>query len=220
MSITPGVCTSYKKELLDGLHQGSASGAAGSVDTFKMALYTNAATMDRTQTAYTATNEVSNSGTGYTTGGATIGSVTVGTLGIWAFINFTDVVFSGVTLTTRGAMIYNFTRANKAVGLLEFGADKSPSNADFTVDLGNANSGAVTNINFANADNSINRTDAGSFITDGFKVGHQIITDDSTNPGPWAISSVTAAKIIVTGGSAIQTVSNAVKTVREAQFVF
>lgn len=220
MAITAAVCTSYKKELLDGLHQGSAAGAAAAVDTFKMALYTSSATLDRTNTAYTATNEVSNSGTGYTTGGNTIGAPTVGSLGAWAFITFPDVVFSTVTLTTRGAMIYNSTRSNKSVGILDFGADKSPSNADFTVDGGNVTSGAVTNINFANADNSINRTDGGSFVTDGFKVGHTLISDDSTNPGPWTISSVAAAKIIVTGGSAIQTVANAVKTVREVQFVF
>jgi hypothetical protein len=115
---------------MQGLHNFTTSTG----NTFKMALYTSTATLDGSTTAYSSTNEIT--GTGYTAGGntlvipASMPSLTTTT----AWTDFNDTVWSSSTITNaRGALIYNSTSSNKAVVVLDFGADKSSSAGDFTV---------------------------------------------------------------------------------------
>ena len=122
------MCTSFKKELLEGVHDFLNSGG----DTFKIALYTNSASFTAATTAYTTSNEVT--GTNYTAGGNTLTRVDPASSGTTAFTDFADTTWSSSTITARGAMIYNDTAAgNPAVVILDFGSDKTSTNGDFTV---------------------------------------------------------------------------------------
>ena len=127
MAITQAMTTSFKKELMEGVHNFTTH-------TFKIALYTSSATLDATTTAYSATNEVS--GTNYTAGGNTL-TVTggaVSTSGTTAYIDFSDTTWADATITARGAVIYNSSVAgNPAVAVLDFGGDKISTAGDFTV---------------------------------------------------------------------------------------
>ena len=126
MAITQAMCTSFKSEALQGVHDFTT-------DTFKIALYTSSATLSAATTAYSATNEVS--GTGYTAGGETL-TVTggaVSTSGTTAYVDFSDVTWSSSTITARGALIYNSSQANKAVAVLDFGSDKTSTDGDFVI---------------------------------------------------------------------------------------
>jgi hypothetical protein len=126
MPITAALCTSYKKEILDGTHLAA--------DTYKLALYTSAATLGASTTAWTASNEVSASGTGYTVGGATLSGYTTTTSGAVAFADFTsDPVWAAANITARGGLIYKVTRANRAVCVLDFGGDITSTTANFSV---------------------------------------------------------------------------------------
>lgn len=128
------MCTSFKKELLEGQHLIRTSGG----DVFKMALYTNAATLDAATTAYSATNEVT--GTNYTAGGVSLTNVDPASTGTTGFTQFGNVTFANVTLTARGALIYNSTKANRAVCVLDFGSDKTATSGDFVVTMPTNNS--------------------------------------------------------------------------------
>jgi len=122
------MCTSFKKELLDALHNFQLSGG----DTFKIALYTNSASFTAATTAYTATNEVT--GAGYTAGGNTLTRIDPTSSGTTAFTDFADTTWASSTITARGALIYNDTASgNPAVVVLDFGSDKTSTNGDFTV---------------------------------------------------------------------------------------
>ena len=122
------MCTSFKKEILEAVHNFKNSGG----DTFKIALYTNSASFDASTTAYTATNEVT--GTGYTAGGNTLTRVDPTSSGTTAFTDFADTTWASSTITARGAMIYNDSAAgDPAVVILDFGSDKTSTNGDFTV---------------------------------------------------------------------------------------
>jgi len=122
------LCTSFKVEILKGIHNFSASGG----DTFKIALYTSSATLDASTTAYSATNEVS--GTGYTAGGNSLTNIDPTSSGTTAYLDFSDTTWSSATITARGALIYNSSAAgNPAVAVLDFGADKTSTAGDFTV---------------------------------------------------------------------------------------
>lgn len=123
------MCTSFKKELLSGDHTIKVSGG----DTFKMALYTSSATLNADTTAYTTTNEVA--GTNYTAGGVTLTNVDPQSGGTTGFTQFANVTFTNVTLTARGALIYNASEGNKAVAVMDFGADKTSTAGDFTVTM-------------------------------------------------------------------------------------
>jgi len=128
MAITQAMCTSFKKELMTGTHNFTASTG----DTFKLALYTSSATLDATTTAYSATNETS--GTGYSAGGGTLTNVTPTTSGTTAYTDFADLTFSSSTITANGALIYNDTAAgDPSVVVLAFGGDKSSSSGDFVI---------------------------------------------------------------------------------------
>ena len=123
------MCTSFKQELLVGTHDFTASTG----NTFKLALYDNNASFDASTTAYTAPNEVSNSGT-YTAGGGTLTNVTPTTSGTTALTDFADITFTSATITARGALIYNDTAAgDPSVVVLDFGSDKSSTSGDFQI---------------------------------------------------------------------------------------
>ena len=126
------MCTSFKDQILEGVHDFSSSGG----DTFKIALYSSAATLDATTTAYTSSNEVANSGT-YSAGGGTLTNVTPTTSGTTAFTDFDDISFTSATINARGALIYNttptHTYTNPSVAVLDFGGDKISTSGTFTI---------------------------------------------------------------------------------------
>ena len=122
------MCTSFKKELLEAVHNFKNSGG----DTFKIALYTNSASFNAATTAYTTSNEVT--GTNYTAGGNTLTRVDPTSSGTTAFTDFADTTWASSTITARGAIIYNDTATgNPAVVILDFGGDKTSTNGDFKV---------------------------------------------------------------------------------------
>tara|TARA_R100001086_G_scaffold96840_2_gene48170 strand:+ start:2686 stop:3129 length:444 start_codon:yes stop_codon:yes gene_type:complete len=132
MAISQAVCTSFKKELLEGAHDFRALSTG---DTFKMALYTSSADLSASTTAYTSSGETS--GTNYSAQGQALAQVAPSTSGTTALIDFADEVFSNVSITARGALIYNttptHTYTNPAVLVLDFGGDKTASAGDFTI---------------------------------------------------------------------------------------
>ena len=127
MAISQAMCTSFKVELLTATHNFTASTG----DVFKIALYTSSASLDATTTVYTTSNEVV--GTGYTAGGNTLTNVTPTASGTTALTDFADTTWSTATITARGAMIYNSSKANKAVCILDFGSDKTSTAGNFTI---------------------------------------------------------------------------------------
>ena len=128
MAITQAMCTSFKKELMTGTHNFTAS----SGNTFKLALYTSSATLSAATTAYSSTNEAS--GTNYTAAGAALTSVTPTTSGTTAFGDFADLTFANATVTANGALIYNDSAAgDPAVVVLAFGGDKTSTAGAFTI---------------------------------------------------------------------------------------
>jgi len=128
MAISQAMCTSFKKELLEAKHNFLNSGG----NTFNLALYTSSASLGAGTTAYTTSNEVS--GTNYTAKGASLTRVDPTTSGTTAFTDFSDATFSNVTLTARGALIFNDTASgDPSVCVLDFGSDKSSSSGNFTI---------------------------------------------------------------------------------------
>jgi hypothetical protein len=134
MAISTAMCTSFKSELMSGLHDFDNPGG----NTFKIALFTSTATLGASTTAYSSTDEVAN-GNGYTTGGEALTSVSPTTSGTTAYVDFADVTWSASTITANGALIYNNTNANRAAVTLAFGSDKSSSNGDFQIVFPTAN---------------------------------------------------------------------------------
>jgi hypothetical protein len=136
MAISQAMVTSFKVEILDGVHNFGVGvvRASTAADVFKLALYTSSATLDASTTAYTTSNEVSSSGTNYTAGGLTLTISQVPTsTGTTAFLDFDDLTFPSATLTANGALIYNATQSNKAVAVLAFGGDKTSTAGNFTI---------------------------------------------------------------------------------------
>ena len=131
MAISSAVCTSFKVELLKGVHNFSASGG----DTFKIALYTSSASLGASTTAYSATNEISNtSGSSYTAEGATLTSVDPAASGTTAVCDFNDVSYTSASFTANGALIYNDSASgNPACVVIAFGGDKTVSSGTFTI---------------------------------------------------------------------------------------
>jgi hypothetical protein len=122
------MCTSFKVEILKGVHNFSTGG-----NTFKLALYTATATLDATTTAYTATNEVGNTGS-YVAGGGALTNVTPTATGTTAITDFGDLSFTTATITARGALIYNDTATgDPSVAVLDFGSDKTSTSGTFTI---------------------------------------------------------------------------------------
>ena len=128
MAITTALPTTFKVEILKGVHNFTAS----SGDTFKMALYTSSASLGATTAAYTTSNEVS--GTNYTAKGNTLTSVTPVASSTTAVCDFADTTWSNATITARGAMIFNESASgDPAVAILDFGADKTSTAGNFVV---------------------------------------------------------------------------------------
>ena len=136
MAITQAMATSFKVQILEGVHN-FGSGvirASAAADVFKIALFTSSATLDATTTVYSSTDEVSSSGTNYTTGGQTLViSQAPTSSGTTAFLDFDDVTWASATITANGALIYNETQGNKAVAVLAFGGDKTSTAGNFTI---------------------------------------------------------------------------------------
>ena len=123
------MCTSFKVELMKAVHNFTTSTG----NTFKLALYDNSASFTASTTAYTATNEVANSGT-YAAGGGTLTNVTPIATGTTAFTDFADLSFTSATITAFGALIYNDTAAgNPTVCVLDFGGAKTSTSGTFTI---------------------------------------------------------------------------------------
>ena len=127
---TSAICNSFKKELLEAKHDFTQTTG----DKYKLALYTNSATLGKSTTSFTTDNQVANTGQ-YTTGGGAlaVGSQQTSVATDTAIVDFGDRSFTGVTLTARGALIYNTSNNNSAVAVLDFGGDKSASSGTFTV---------------------------------------------------------------------------------------
>jgi hypothetical protein len=130
MAITQAIANAFKKQLLEGDQNFSNSGG----DVFKLALYTSSATLNSATTSFTTTNEVANTGT-YASGGDQLQGQNTSIASGVAIVDFSDLSFTGVTLTARGAMIYNTSSAvtNAAVAILDFGADKTATSGTFTI---------------------------------------------------------------------------------------
>ena len=124
MAITQAMCTSFKTELLGGVHDLDT-------DAIKIALFTSTATLGAATTAYSTTNEVS--GTGYTAGGNTLTGAAISASGTTAIVDFDNTTWASSTITARGAMIYNSSKSNRAIAILDFGADKTSTDGDFTI---------------------------------------------------------------------------------------
>ena len=123
--IAQTLTTSFKQQLLEAVHDFST-------DTFYMALYTANADLGATTTVYTSSGEIS--GTGYTATGQVMTGISVSVTDTTAFVNFTNVVWTTGAFTARGALIYNTSKGNKSVAVLDFGADKTTTTS-FTVEM-------------------------------------------------------------------------------------
>jgi hypothetical protein len=132
MAINQAVCATFKQQLLDGDHDISN-------DTLKLALYTNSASLDANTSAYSATNEVGNSGS-YSAGGGTLANANVSltktnATASTAFVDFDDLSFTTATISAQAALIYNTSAANTnaAIAVLDFGGVKTSTNGTFTI---------------------------------------------------------------------------------------
>jgi len=127
MAITQAVCNSFKQQLLEGTHNFATGG-----NVFKLSLYNTTATLDATTTVYTSTNEVTATGQ-YTAGGGVLtGQQTSLDTGV-GIVTFSNLSFTGVTLTASGALIYNSNATNKAVCALSFGSAQTATAGTFTI---------------------------------------------------------------------------------------
>ena len=126
---TNAICNSFKKELLEGTHNFSNPGG----NTFKLAMYTNSATLGKSTTSFTTGNEVSSPSGGYSSGGKALVNTGTSLATNTAITDFSDLSFVGVTITARGALIYNDTNSDKAVAVLDFGGDKTATARTFTI---------------------------------------------------------------------------------------
>ena len=124
MSIVQTQTTSFKKELYQGIHDLSA-------DSIYIALYTANVDLNEGTTVYSSTNEVS--ATGYTAGGQILTGVSISSSGYTAYVNWDNVTWNAA-LTARCALIYNVTKGNKSVAVLDFGSDKT-STTTFTITM-------------------------------------------------------------------------------------
>ena len=131
MAITSAVCNSFKTEVLQALHNFTAS----SGNSFKLALYTSSATINKTTTAYSDTNEISNtSGSAYSAGGKVITSVTPALSSDTACCDFADASFTSASFTANGCLIFNDSASgDPAVCTIAFGSDKTVTSGTFTI---------------------------------------------------------------------------------------
>lgn len=133
---TNAICNTFKEELFEAIHDFTPSTG----DVFKLALYDNTASIGADTTSYAVgiTGQVGDTGQ-YVAGGGALVNALVTVNGTTAFVDFDDLSFTGVTLTARGALIYNTSNANKSVCVLDFGGDKTATAGTFTIQFPNAN---------------------------------------------------------------------------------
>jgi hypothetical protein len=125
---TNAICNSFKKELLEGKHNFTASTG----NKFKLALYTSSATLGKSTTAFTSTNQVAASGS-YVSGGGALVNAGTSLASNTAIVDFNNLSFTSATITARGALIYNTSNSNTAVCVLNFSTDKSSTSGTFTI---------------------------------------------------------------------------------------
>ena len=134
MAIAQAVANSFKKEILEGIHDLESGG-----DVFKLALYDSSANLSAATTSFTTGGEVGDTGQYASGGGVLTGQTTSLDTGV-AIVDFAELSFTGVTLTARGALIYNTSESNKAVAVLDFGGDKTATAGTFTIQFPTFNS--------------------------------------------------------------------------------
>ena len=134
MAITQCMVSSFKTDMLGGVQDLDT-------DVIKIALYTSAATLGASTTAYTTSNEVV--GTGYTAGGNTLTGATISLDGTTGICTFSTTFWTTSSITARGALIYNSTKTNKAIAVLDFGADKTSTSGVFTINFPAATAGSA-----------------------------------------------------------------------------
>lgn len=132
--------TSFKAELYEGIHDLLT-------DEIKVALYTALANLNQDTTEYTTTYEVA-SGNGYSTGGEVAQNVTVNSSGYTAYVSFDNITWDPASFTCRGALIYNATKNNRSIAVLDFGTDKTATNTfTFTLPANTADSALIRSSN-------------------------------------------------------------------------
>jgi len=131
MAISQAITVSFKQDLM-------SPGGNLEAQTLKCALYDSTATLDQNTAAYITANEISNSGTNYTTGGATLTGVTISTDGTTAIFDSDNVSFANATISAQAALIYNADNSNSAIAVLDFGGVKTSTNGTFELQFPNA----------------------------------------------------------------------------------
>ena len=131
MAISQAITVSFKQDLM-------SPGGNLEAQTLKCALYDNTATLNQNTTAYITANEISNSGTNYTTGGATLTNVTISTDGTTAIFDADNVSFANATISAQAALIYNANNSNSSIAVLDFGGVKTSTNGTFELQFPNA----------------------------------------------------------------------------------
>jgi hypothetical protein len=137
MSIVQTQTTSFKAELYEAVHNLLT-------DTLKIALYTASADLNEATTVYSSANEVS--GGGYTAGGVTLTGVTINSDGYTAYVNFNNVAF-GASVTARCALIYNSSKSDKSIAVLDFGSDKTSTSFTITMPANTATAALIRSSN-------------------------------------------------------------------------
>lgn len=137
MSILQTQTTSFKQELYQGIHNLTT-------DNIYIALFTAAANLNEATTTYSSANEVS--GTGYVLGGVQMSGISISSSGFTAFVNFANVVFNAA-VTARCALIYNASKANRSIAVLDFGSDKSSANFTITMPVASATTALIRSSN-------------------------------------------------------------------------
>ena len=135
MAITQAICTVFKQDLM-------SPGGNLAAQTLKCALYTNAATLNATTAAYATANEISASGTNYTTGGNALTNVAISVDGTTAIFDADNVTFANATISAQAALLYNANNANSAIAILDFGGVKTSTNGTFELQFPTANASA------------------------------------------------------------------------------
>ena len=135
MAITQAICTVFKQDLM-------SPGGNLAAQTLKCALYTNAATLNATTAAYATANEISASGTNYTTGGNTLTNVAISVDGTTAIFDADNVTFANATISAQAALLYNSNNSNSAIAVLDFGGVKTSTNGTFELQFPTANASA------------------------------------------------------------------------------
>ena len=135
MAIVQAIATVFKQDLM-------SPGGNLAAQSLKCALYTNAATLNAATPAYTATNEVSDTNTNYTTGGNTLTNVAISVDGTTAIFDADNVTFPNATISAQAALLYNANNANSAIAILDFGGVKTSTNGTFELQFPTANASA------------------------------------------------------------------------------